>query len=106
MKAVFGIGAVVAALLLALVGESVLNSEKPDFETLTKGNTAEKAKNRFLPFILPRRSVNYSPVIHRASLSGTFLPNLPDLVTPLKGHSLSPRSCPATRSAPAESFGY
>ena len=33
MKAVFGIGAVVAALLLALVGESVLNSEKPDFET-------------------------------------------------------------------------
>ena len=32
----------------------------------------------------------------RASLSGTFLQTLPDLVTPLKGHSLSPRSCPAT----------
>ena len=31
---------------------------------------------------------------------------LPDLVTPLKGHSLSSRSCPATRSAPSERFGY
>ena len=37
----------------------------------------------------------------RAPLSGTFLQTLPDLVTPLKGHSLSPRSCPATRSAPS-----
>ena len=42
----------------------------------------------------------------RASLSGTFLQTLPDLVTPLKGYSLSPRSCPATRSAPSEKFGY
>ena len=42
----------------------------------------------------------------RASLSGTFLQTLPDLDTPLKGHSLSPRSCPATRSAPSERFGY
>ena len=42
----------------------------------------------------------------RTSLSGTFLRNLPDLVTPLKGHSLSPRSCPATRSAPSERFWY
>ena len=42
----------------------------------------------------------------RASLSGTFLQTLPDLVTPLKGHSLSPRSCPPTRSAPSEKFGY
>ena len=42
----------------------------------------------------------------RASLSGTFLQTLPDLVRPLKGHSLSPRSCPATRSAPSERFGY
>ena len=42
----------------------------------------------------------------RASLSGTFLQTLPDLVTPLKGHSLSPRSCPQTRSAPSERFGY
>ena len=25
---------------------------------------------------------------------------------PLKGHSLSPRSCPATRSAPSERYGY
>ena len=42
----------------------------------------------------------------RASLSGTFLQNLPDLVTPLKGHSLFPRSCPATRSAPSGRFLY
>ena len=38
----------------------------------------------------------------RASLSGTLLRTLPDLVTPLKGYSLSPRSCPATRSAPSK----
>ena len=31
------------------------------------------------------------------SLSGTFLQTLPDLVTPLKGHSLSQRSCPPTK---------
>ena len=30
----------------------------------------------------------------RASLSGTFLQTLAELVAPLKGHSLSPRSCP------------
>ena len=36
-----------------------------------------------------------------ASLSGTFLQTLPDLVTPLKGHSLSPRSCPATHAVSA-----
>ena len=42
----------------------------------------------------------------RALLSGTFLQTLPDLVTPLKGHSLSPRSCPPTRSAPSERSGY
>ena len=32
----------------------------------------------------------------QALLSGTFLQTLPDLVMPLKGHSLSPRSCPQT----------
>ena len=37
---------------------------------------------------------------------GTLLQTLPDLVTPLKGHSLSPRSCPPTGSAPPERFGY
>ena len=42
----------------------------------------------------------------RASLSGTFLQTLPDLVTPLKGYSLSPRSYPPTRSAPSERFRY
>ena len=42
----------------------------------------------------------------RASLSGTFLQTLPDLVTSLKRHSLFPRSCPPTRSEPSERFGY
>ena len=48
----------------------------------------------------------YEKATLRASLSGTFLQTLPDLVTPLKGHSLFPRSCPTTRSAPSERFGY
>ena len=39
----------------------------------------------------------------RASLSGTFLQTLPDLVTSLLVTLvLSPRSCPPTRSAPSE----
>ena len=42
----------------------------------------------------------------RASLSGIFLQTLSDLVTPLKGYSLSPHGCPPTRSAPSERFGY
>ena len=42
----------------------------------------------------------------RASLSSIFLQTLPDLVTPLKGHSLSPCSCPPTRSVPSKRFGY
>ena len=42
----------------------------------------------------------------QAQLSGTFLQTLPDLVTPLKRHTLSPRSCPAMWSAPSERFGY
>ena len=33
----------------------------------------------------------------QVSLSGTFLQTLPDLVTPLKGHFLSQRSCPPTK---------
>ena len=44
-------------------------------------------------------------VTPRASLSGTFLQTLSELVTPLKEHSLSPRSCPPTLSAPSEMFG-
>ena len=67
-----------------------------------------------LPLSLSLAEKNPKKVVHtegnegtlRASLSGTFLQTLPDLVTPLKGHSLSPRSCPATRSAPSERFGY
>ena len=57
-----------------------------------------------------RKTVNGNGVKERgtlrASLSGTFLQTPPDLVTPLKGHSLSRRCCPATWSAPSERFGY
>ena len=55
--------------------------------------------------ILPAGAVK-GLITLRASLSGTFLQTRPDLVTSLKGHSLSPRSCPPTRSAPSERFGY
>ena len=40
------------------------------------------------------------------SASRTFLQTLPELVTSLKGHSLSPRSCPPSLSAPSERFGW
>ena len=40
-----------------------------------------------------------------ASLSGTFLQTLPELVTSLKGHFLSPRSCLMMLSAPSRKFG-
>ena len=44
--------------------------------------------------------------ILRASLTGTFLQDSARIVTLiLKGHSLSPRSCQPTRSAPSEEFG-
>ena len=46
-------------------------------------------------------TVNFQCTL-RASLSGTFLQTLPELVTPLKGHSLSPHGCPPTLSAPSE----
>ena len=37
----------------------------------------------------------------QALLSGTLLQTLPDLITPLKGHSLFPRGCRLTRSEPS-----
>ena len=43
---------------------------------------------------------------HLASLSSTFLQTLPELVMPLKGHSLSPCELSLMLSAPSESFGY
>ena len=42
----------------------------------------------------------------RASLSGTFLQILPELVTPPKGHSLSPRIClPTLCQRPPKGLG-
>ena len=70
----------------------------------------EYKKKQWTETITPKKNYIYKCVMAnatlRAPLSGTFLQTLPDLVTPLKGHSLSPRSCPATRSAPSERFGY
>ena len=42
----------------------------------------------------------------QASLFSSFSQTLPELVPPLKGHSLSPCGCPPTLSVPSESFGY
>ena len=64
----------------------------------------EELKNSPIHSLRVRKS-NPGPTL-RASLSGTFLQILPELVTPLKGHSLSPRSCPPTLSAPSERSGY
>ena len=41
----------------------------------------------------------------QALLSSTFLQTLPDLVTPLKGHSLSPCSCPPKEGCRKPVFG-
>ena len=69
----------------------------------TKGQGLRKYNQSYVPsrFVL----VNGRSTL-RASLSGSFLQTLPDLVTPLKGLSLSPCICPATQSAPSERFGY
>ena len=63
-----------------------------------------------------RSSLKHAPVFcldpflkqrtDKASLFGTFLQTLPDLVTPLKGQSLSPHRCPPMLSAPSERFRY
>ena len=54
---------------------------------------------------LTSRRVNFQCTLW-ASLSGTFLQTLPDLVMPLKGYSLSLCICTATWSAPSERFRY
>ena len=64
---------------------------------------------RFIRFIKVEDKVPgpvFIPVTLRASLSGTFLQTLPELVTSLKGHSVLPLCCPPTRSAPSERFEY
>ena len=66
-----------------------------------KGSTVLKCH----AFLMGSKVVKCKPTL-RASLSGTFLRTLPELLTPLKGHSLSPCSCPPMWSAPSERFGY
>ena len=45
-------------------------------------------------------------VVTKRAAQHTLLQTRPQLVTPLKGCSLSSRSCPPTISAPSERFGY
>ena len=59
----------------------------------------------YLCFVLFGRGKTGNTTL-QALLSGTLLQTLPDLVMPLKGHSLSPRSCPPKRSASSGRFGY
>ena len=66
-----------------------------------KGSTVLKCH----AFLMGSKVVKCKPTL-RASLSGTLLRTLPELLTPLKGHSLSPCSCPPMWSAPSERFGY
>ena len=64
---------------------------------------------RFIRFIKVEDKVPgpvFIPGTLRASLSGTFLQPLPELVTSLKGHSLSPHSCPPMLSAHSKMFGH
>ena len=65
------------------------------------GNALYLVSRKFFQYLASETVVVLVFLTLRASLSGTFLQTLPDLVTPLKGHSLSLRSCPATRSAPS-----
>ena len=67
----------------------------------TLGKALYLVSRKFFQYLASEMVVVLVFITLRASLSGTFLQTLPDLVTPLKGHSLSPRSCPATRSAPS-----
>ena len=56
-----------------------------------------------------KRMHDQAPLSHTPSIaffSATFLQTLPVLVTPLKRHFWSPRSCPRTLSAPSERFRY
>ena len=53
-----------------------------------------------------RRSEYSHDATLRASLSTDLLHTLPESLTPLKGHYLSPRSCSPTLSATSERFGY
>ena len=58
------------------------------------------SSNKWAPS-LPQ--VSSRPIL-QASLSGTFLQTLPELVTSLKRHSLSLRICPLTLSAPSKRY--
>ena len=80
---------------------SIAFRHRPPNSAITSYDAVEEAL-----YLSPRTCLPKSPLTLRESLSGTFLQTLPDLVTPLKGHSLPPRSCPPTRSASSERFGH
>ena len=89
------VGLVVIAVGFQLAHENPPYLDPAIVETFDNGTVLTRCHSQY----------RYSVTL-RAPPSGTFLQTLPDLVTPLKGHSLSPRCCPATRSAPSERFGY
>ena len=69
----------------------------------TTGNCPQHTPSIAFRHLPPNSEHRFSA---RASLSGTSLQTLPDLVTPQKGQSLFPRSCPAMLSSPSERFGH
>ena len=70
--------------------------------TILKEKNLAPARNMYMD----KMNGYYCKGTLRASLCDTLLQTVTELVMPLKEHSLSPRSCPPTRSAPSERFGY
>ena len=99
------------AKALRKLTQSVRHGQSPAYVVFGRVSPRAKDRNRQLPdtargSLLQAEFVFLEVVVTpRASLSGTFLQTLSELVTPLKEHSLSPRSCPPTLSAPSEMFG-
>ena len=78
---------------------------------IVRSTVSGHSRSRVCTFIRPRWDRELERRVRglgtlRASLSGTFLQTLPELVTPLKGYSSSRRSCLPTRSAPSERVRY
>ena len=67
--------------------------DQDDTEEAAEGHAINKQgalrKNSCMTSDRKRKNISMGAITLRASLSGTFLQTLPDLVTPLKGHSLS-----------------
>ena len=73
---------------------------------ITEHHWSDMAAVQCLLWMAANQQSDISSCALWASLSGTFLQTLPDLVTQLKGHFLSLCSCPPTRSATSKRFRY